>query len=119
MRWLLHWIFSAVSLLVVAHFVPGFYVKGFLYAMLAAAIIGLVNATLGLFLKIITFPITVITFGLFLIVINACMLKFASFFTPGSGFVVSDWWAALWGSVILSVLHFVFRRLTSKERERD
>src|SRR5260370_33147681 len=113
MRWLLHWIFSAVSLLVVAHFVPGFYVKGFLYAMLAAAIIGLVNATLGLFLKIITFPITVITFGLFLIVINASMLKFASFFTPG--FVVQDWGPALWGSAILSDLHFIFRRITSKE----
>jgi len=56
MRWLLHWVFSAASLLIVAHFVPGFHVNGFLYAMLAAAIIGLVNATLGLFLKIITSP---------------------------------------------------------------
>src|SRR5260370_20769444 len=117
MRWLLHWLFSAASLLVVAPSVPGFYVKGFLYAMHAAAIIGLVNATLGLFLKIITFPLTVLTFGLFLIVINACMLKLASFFTPG--FVVEDWWAALWGSIILSLLHLVFRRLPRKERERD
>jgi len=117
MRWLLHWVFSAASLLVVAHFVHGFHVNGFLYAMLAAAIIGLVNATLGLFLKIITFPLTVLTFGLFLIVINACMLKFASFFTPG--FVVRDWWAALWGSIILSLLHLVFRRLTRKEKEND
>lgn len=117
MRWLLHWVFSAVSLLIVAHFVPGFHVNGFLYAMLAAAIIGLVNATLGLFLKIITFPIIIVTFGLFMIVINACMLKFASYFTPG--FEVQDWWAALWGSLILSLLHFVFRRLTTKETERD
>ena len=117
MRWLLHWLFSAASLLIVAHFVPGFHVSGFLYAMLAAAIIGLVNATLGLFLKIITFPLTVLTFGLFLIVINACMLKFASFFTPG--FVVLDRWAALWESIILILLHLIFRRLTRKERERD
>src|SRR5260370_37058313 len=117
MRWLLHWIFSAISLMLVAHFVPGFRVRGFIAAMIAAAIIGLVNATLGLFLKIITFPLTIITFGLFLIVINACMLKFASFFTPG--FVVRDWWAALWGSLILSVLHFIFLRLTSKQRELD
>lgn len=117
MRWLLHWIFSAVSLLVVAHFVSGFYVRGFLYAMLAAAIIGLVNATLGLFLKIVTFPLTIVTFGLFLIVINACMLKFASFFTPG--FVVRDWWAALWGSLILSLLHFIFHLLTRRRREND
>jgi putative membrane protein len=117
MRWLLHWIFSAVSLMIAAHFVPGMHVHGFLYSMLAVAIIGLVNATLGLFLKIITFPLTIITFGLFLIVINACMLKFASFFTPG--FVVDDWWAALWGSIILSVLHFIFHRLTRKRREND
>jgi putative membrane protein len=117
MRWLLHWIFSAVSLMIAAHFVPGMHVHGFLYAMLAVAIIGLVNATLGLFLKIITFPVTIVTFGLFLIVINACMLKFASLFTPG--FVVDDWWAALWGSLILSVLHFIFQRLTRKRKEND
>lgn len=116
MRWLLHWIFSAVCLMIVANFVPGFYVHGFLAAMIAAAIIGLVNATLGLFLKIVTFPLTIITFGLFLIVINACMLKFASLFSPG--FAVRDWWAALWGSIILSVLHFIFRKLTSKEEKR-
>jgi putative membrane protein len=117
MRWLLHWIFSAVSLMIAAYFVPGIYVRGFLYALVAAAIIGLVNATLGLFLKIITFPVTIVTFGLFLIVINACMLKFASFFTPG--FEVRDWWAALWGSLILSVLHFIFQRLTRKRKEKD
>ena len=117
MLWLLHWLFSAGCLLLVARFVPGFYVRNFLYAMLAAAIIGLVNATLGLFLKIITFPIIIITFGLFMIVINACMLKFASLFAPG--FEVRYWSSALWGSLILSLLHFVFRRLTRKERERD
>lgn len=117
MRWLLHWVFSAVSLLLVAQFVPGFYVRGFLYALLAAAIIGLVNATLGLFLKIVTFPLIIITFGLFMIVINACMLKFASYFTPG--FEVRDWWAALWGSLILSLLHFIFRRLTRRDREEN
>ena len=115
MRWLLHWIFSAVALMIAAYFVPGIYVRGFLYAMLAAAIIGLVNATLGLFLKIITFPLTVVTFGLFLIIINACMLKFASLFTPG--FVVQNWWAALWGSIILSVMHFIFQKLTRKRKE--
>jgi putative membrane protein len=117
MRWLLHWIFSALSLMIAAYFVPGIYVRSFLYAMLAAAIIGLVNATLGLFLKIITFPLTIVTFGLFLILINACMLKFASFFTPG--FVVHDWWAALWGSIILSVLNFIFRALTPKRKENN
>jgi putative membrane protein len=117
MRWLLHWIFSALSLMIADYFVPGIRVRGFMYALLAAAIIGLVNATLGLFLKVITFPLTIVTFGLFLIIINACMLKFASLFTPG--FEVQTWWAALWGSLILSVLNFIFQRLTRKSKEKD
>ena len=78
MRLLLNWLLSAISLLVVSKFVPGFYVRGFTAALIAALVIGLVNATLGLFLKLITLPLTLLTLGLFWWVINALMLMFAS-----------------------------------------
>jgi putative membrane protein len=64
-------------LLVIAQFVPGFYVRGLVPALVAALVIGLLNATLGLLLKIITFPISILTFGLFLLVINALMILLA------------------------------------------
>ena len=65
MRHLLNWALSALALWVVAQLVPGFHVSGPFAALIAALVIGFVNATLGLFLKIITFPLTVLTLGVF------------------------------------------------------
>ena len=107
MKLLLHWILSALCLLLVAHFVPGFYVRGFFTALIAAVVIGLVNATLGFLLKIVTFPLTIVTLGIFLLVINALMLKFAAIFVPG--FVVQGFLPAFWGALILSLLGMVVR----------
>ncbi len=81
---LAHWILSALSLLLVAKIVPGFAVSGLGTALIAAVVIGLVNSTLGLILKILTLPITVVTFGLFLLVINALMLKLSAGSSPAS-----------------------------------
>jgi putative membrane protein len=106
---LVHWVLSALCLLAVAHFVPGFFVKGFGTALIAALVIGLVNGTIGALLKIITFPITILTFGIFWLLINAFMLKFAALFVPG--FEVRGLWPAFWGGLILSVLNMIVRHL--------
>lgn len=71
MRWLLHWIVNALVLLLVSHFVSGFHISGFASALFAVVIIGIVNATLGLFLKVMTFPLSFLTLGLFVFVIDA------------------------------------------------
>ena len=107
LKWLVHWVLSALCLLLVAHFVPGFDVRGFGTALIAAVVIGLVNGTLGILLKIITFPLTILTLGIFWLIINALMLEFASFFVPG--FVVRGLWPAFWGGIILSLLNMVVR----------
>src|SRR5215469_3031158 len=107
LKWLVHWVLSALCLLLVAHFVPGFDVRGFGTALIAAVVIGLVNGTLGILLKIITFPLTILTLGIFWLVINALMLEFASFFVPG--FVVRGLWPAFWGGIVLSLLNMVVR----------
>ena len=112
---LAHWILSALCLLLVAHFVPGFYVRGFGTALIAAVVIGLVNGTIGMLLKIITFPLTVLTFGIFWLLINALMLKFAAVFVPG--FVVLGLWPAFWGGLILSVLNMTIRYLLKNRNQ--
>jgi putative membrane protein len=112
---LVHWVLSALCLLLVAHFVPGFIVSGFGTALIAAVVIGLVNGTIGWILKIITFPLTIITFGVFWLLINALMLKFASLFVPG--FVVRGLWPAFWGGLILSLLNMVVRHLLKRSDE--
>ena len=108
-RLLLNWVISAVALLIVAHVAPGFYVAGFGAALVAALVIGLINATLGLFLKILTIPLTVVTFGLFLLVINALMLMLASSLLRG--FEVRGFGAALIGGIVLSLVHMGLRWL--------
>jgi putative membrane protein len=109
-RLLVHWFLSAVALLIVANVVPGFHVRGLGSALLAAAVIGLVNGTLGLILKIISLPFIILTFGLFLLVVNALMLEFSSVFVPG--FVVNGFVPAFWGAVVLSLLHLVMRAVS-------
>ncbi len=107
---LVRWIISAVLLFVVSRLVPGFDVDGLRSAMIAALVIGLVNATLGFFLKILTFPLTFLTLRLFLLVINALMLMFASHFVRG--FVVRGFAPAFWGALLLAILGMVARWLT-------
>ena len=107
---LVRWIISAVLLLVVSHLVPGFEVDGLRSALIASLVIGLVNATLGLFLKIVTFPLSLITFGLFLLVINALMLMFVSGLVRG--FVVHGFAPAFWGALLLALLGMLTRWLT-------
>ncbi|HLW78329.1 MAG TPA: phage holin family protein [Terriglobia bacterium] len=109
---LIHWLLSALSLLLVAHFVPGIHVNGLGRALIASAVIGLVNSTLGMILKILTLPITIVTFGLFLLVINALMLKFSAAFVHG--FSVHGFWPAILGAAILSVLSMVIRKVLGK-----
>jgi putative membrane protein len=108
---------NTVSLLIVAHFVPGFELHGFVAALIAAVIFGVVNSTPGLVLKILTFPLTILTFGLFLIVINAIMLKFAAFFTPG--FVVHDWTAAFIGAFLLTLITTFLHWLIKDDRPKQ
>src|ERR1700726_3750230 len=106
---LVHWILSALCFVLVARFVPGFFVSGFGTALIAAIVIGLVNGTIGMLLKIVTFPLTIITFGLFWLLINALMLEFASVFVPG--FEVRGLWPAFWGGLILSLLNMAIRKI--------
>lgn len=108
MRLLLNWLLSAVSLLIVSRFMPGFYVRGFTAALIAALVIGLVNATLGLFLKIVTLPLTLLTLGIFWWVINAFMLLFASALLRPD-FVVRGFWPAFVGAIVLSLINMVLK----------
>jgi putative membrane protein len=108
-RLLFHWILSALAVWIVAHVVPGISVSGPLAALIAAAVIGLVNATLGLLLKVVTFPLTILTLGIFWFVINALMLELASAFVRG--FQVRGFVAAFIGAIVLSVVSSVLQWL--------
>ena len=107
MKLILNWILSAVALLLVSHIVGGFSVASFTSALIAAFVIGFANATLGLFLKIITFPLTLVTFGIFWFVINAIMLELAATFVRG--FTITGFAPAFIGAIVLSLVNLIFR----------
>lgn len=104
---LLHWLLSAIALLLVSRVVPGFVVQGLVPALIASLVIGLLNATFGLFLKIVTFPISILTLGIFLLVINGLMIMLASGIVPG--FHVRGFVPAFWGAVVLALLGMIIR----------
>jgi putative membrane protein len=110
MRLLLNWLLSAIALLIVSRIVPGFYLRGFTAALIAAVVIGLVNATIGLFLKIITFPLTVLTLGIFWLIINALMLILASRLLAPD-FVVTGFWPAFIGAIVLALVNMLLKGL--------
>jgi putative membrane protein len=113
-RLLLLWILCALALVITSKLVPGFHVSSFGAAMVAAVVIGLLNATVGLVLKIITFPISILTLGLFLLVINAIMIMAASAIVPG--LKVDGLLPAFWGALVLALLGMLFRSLTREPR---
>ena len=100
---LLKWLFSAFALLAVTYIVPGFRVISLPSALVAALVIGFLNMTLGLILKVLTFPFAILTLGLIFLVINALILMLASKITPG--FQVASFGAAFLGAVVLAVVH--------------
>lgn len=105
MRLLVRWALLAVALLFVAHVTPGVVVTGFGAALIAALVLGLLNALLRPILVFLTLPVTLLTLGLFLFVVNALVFWLAASLLDG--FAVAGFGAALLGSVIYSVCALV------------
>ena len=119
MSLILTWIASAAALYVVTRFVPGVHVAGLQATFIAALVIGLVNATLGNLLKLLTLPIGCLTLGLSSLIINALMFLVAANVVPG--FHVDGFLPALIGSLVMSVvtgaLHFLFSSIFSSDNK--
>lgn len=113
---LLRLILSALALVVIAKVVPGIQTS-FGAALFAAIIIGLLNLSLRPLLLLITLPLTIITFGLFVFVINALLFRLAAWLTPG--FEVHGFRAALVGSVLYAVAGLVIHLATDRMEDRS
>jgi putative membrane protein len=105
MKTLVRWLLLAAALLLVAHLYPGVEVSSFVAALIAALVLGLFNAILRPLLVVLTLPVTLLTLGLFLFVINALMFYGAAHVLDG--FSVRSFGAALIGSLIYSLCGLV------------
>ena len=115
MRLLLNWLLSALAVWIMAQVVHGITVEGATAALIAALVIGFINATLGLFLKVITFPLTIVTLGIFWFVINALMLELAAALVPG--FRVRGFMAAFLGAIVLSVVNLLLKAIVMPSKD--
>ena len=109
LRLLGNWCLSALALLVVSRLVRGFEIDAIGTALAVALVFGLLNATLGLVLKLVTLPLTILTLGVFLLVVNAVLLELAS--SVVRGFHIRSFGAAFWGAAVFALLQLVLRML--------
>jgi putative membrane protein len=110
---LLHWLLNTVALLVVAHVVPGISVRGWTTALVAAVLLGLANAVIRPILVVLTLPVTILTLGLFLLVINGLLFWAVSGLM--SGFEVHGFWTGVLGALVYSVLTWLMWMLVHRQ----
>lgn len=102
MRLLLHVLINTLAVVVAAYVLPGIIIDGYMTALVVAVVLGVVNAVLKPVLVVLTFPVTVLTLGLFLFVLNALMVMLVAKIVPG--FAVRGFWSALLFSLVVSVV---------------
>jgi len=113
MKLLLRWVLNAVALLGIAYYLPGIEVNGFYAVLIIALVLGLVNALVRPILVVLTLPITIVTLGLFILVINALLFWFTSMVVKG--FEVDGFISAFIGALIMTVVSWVVSALIKKK----
>lgn len=116
-NFLLRAIVAAAGLWLAAAIVPGVHVRGPVALAGAALLLGMVNALVRPILVLVTLPLTLVTFGLFLLVINAALLGLVATMIPG--FSVEGFWPALWASVVVGAASLAASTLTEPNFERE
>ena len=111
-RLLAVWLVNAVALIAVAYLMPGIAVSSFLTALVAALVLGLVNAVIRPILILLTLPATIVTLGLFIFVINGLLFWFVGSFIEG--FVVSGFWSGVFGAIVFSIISWLLSALLLK-----
>ncbi len=109
MTMILVWILNAVALLLVAYLLPGIAVASFGSALIAALVLGLLNMLVKPVLVLLTLPITIVTLGLFLLVLNALLFWFAG--SVLKGFQVNGFWWAVIGALLYSLISGLLSRI--------
>ncbi|MCX6125444.1 MAG: phage holin family protein [Proteobacteria bacterium] len=107
--YLIHWLAATIAVMITAYVVPGFHVNSVFSAIIAAVVIGFVNIVIWPVLVVLTLPLTVLTFGLFLLVVNGVSLKIAAGLTPG--FSIDGFLPAAIGSIVLAAVGWLIRFL--------
>jgi len=110
----IRWAITTFAVLATAHIVPGIGYQNWGSLLAASLVLGLVNAYLKPVLMILSLPLLLLTFGLFTVVINSCLLLLVS--RVVHGFHVAGWWSAFWGSLVVSLVTILIKSFQSPPR---
>lgn len=110
MQLLVSLILNGLLVYFAAYLLDGVYVDGFLLAILVGLVLAVINATIRPIITILTLPITILTLGLFLIIINAAMVMLTDWLIPG--FEVAGWWSAVFFAILLAILNLIVDMLS-------
>ncbi len=113
----IRWLLNALALLFTAWLMPGMEIKGFGAALIAALVLGVVNAVIRPLVLFFTLPLNILTLGLFTLVVNALMLLIVK--SVVNGFVVSGFWAAFFGSIVLAIVSGLLSAIVLDYNERN
>ena len=111
---ILRWLINALAIIGIAYYLPGVGISGLYAALIAALILGIINALIRPILIILTLPVNILTLGLFTLIINAFLFWFAS--TIVQGFTVADFRTAFWGALIMWIVSWVTNLLLKKSK---
>ncbi|HUP47916.1 MAG TPA: phage holin family protein [Thermoanaerobaculia bacterium] len=117
MNLILRWLLNTLALLVVAHVVPNFHYRSLTTLAIAALVLGLLNTVVRPVLFVLTLPLTVVTLGLFLLVLNAIMLELTAWLVPG--FDIDGFGWAVLGAVVLALVALVTNRIGAVAQRRE
>ena len=109
MRLLVHWLINAAALLALPYLFSSIEVQSFYIALIVALLLGLINAVVRPVLILLTLPVTLLTLGLFILVINGLLFWFVASFVEG--FTVGGFWSAFWGAAVFSLLSWAMNAL--------
>ncbi|WP_066636160.1 phage holin family protein [Desulfolucanica intricata] len=113
MSWLMSLLLNGLALFIADYFVDGFQIHGIIAVVLAVIILGFVNAVIRPIIVFLTFPITLVTLGLFYFVINGITFYLASWLVPG--FQVSNFGGAFWGAIVTGLLNWILNGLFNRK----
>jgi len=118
MNFIIKLFLNAIAVVITAYILPGVHLESFGYALLLAALLSLLNVSVKPVLIFLTIPATIVSLGLFLLVINAFIVELAAWILK-PGFDVATFWQALFFSILLSIINSIFERLTVKAETRE
>ena len=117
MRFLARLVLNGVAIILAAYVLPGIHIAGFFAALVAGVILGFVNAIVRPVLFFLTLPLTLITLGLFIFVLNAICFALTAWLVPG--FSVDGFWWAIFGALLVSIVSWILNGIVVCTKERD